>query len=213
MDKKTLMTTAVVALVAALIGGYVAGLVGNNQQELGATGTRFPNGLSTNSTSPAAGELQTTTLEVDSTSSFEGVASFAAQPKFDAGSLHSYPLSTSTPASLTLAASDVTNYESVVMLPTVGSITVTLPASSTLSAFVPTAGDWAEQCYTNATSTASFGITLAGGTGTNLLVASSSATAVGSKILLPGKTGCIKYFRIGAGANASDINAILTVFN
>jgi len=59
---------ALVAIVIA-IGGYAYPKI---QENLGATGTRFPNGLSTNSTSPAVGELQTTTLEVDSTSSFEG---------------------------------------------------------------------------------------------------------------------------------------------
>lgn len=133
--------------------------------------------------------------------------------QFDAGILHSSTLSTSTPASVTLAASDISGIESIVMLPsaTLG-ITATLPASSTLSAVVPTAGDWAESCITNATTTTGASITIAGGTGTNLLVASSSATALGSKVLLPGKTGCIRFFRIGAGNNSSDINALLTVF-
>ncbi len=138
------------------------------------------------------------------------VAATIAQ--FDAGVLHSYTLSTSTPASLTLAASDVTNYESVIVLPTVGDVTLTLPASSTLSAIVPAAGDWQELCIVNATTTNIGRITIAGGTGTTLQVASSSATALGSKLILPGKTGCIKFFRIGAGNNALDINALLTVF-
>src|SRR3990167_9594572 len=41
-------------------------VVSKQSVPLGATGTRFPNGLSTNSTSPSAGELLTTTLQVGS---------------------------------------------------------------------------------------------------------------------------------------------------
>lgn len=61
------------ALVAVVIAIIAPAFYGGNT--FGASGTRFPNGLSTNSTSPAVGELQTTTLEVDSTSSFEGALS------------------------------------------------------------------------------------------------------------------------------------------
>lgn len=61
---------ALVAIVIA-ISSILFSFGGEN---FGATGTRFPNGLSTNSTSPAVGELQTTTLEVDSTTSLEGDA-------------------------------------------------------------------------------------------------------------------------------------------
>ncbi len=141
-----------------------------------------------------------------------GIAA-SALAQFDAGVLHSYPLSTSTPASLTLAASDIGNYQSLIILPTVGDITVTLPASSTLSALAPTAGDWQELCIVNATTSATAGIiTLVGGTGVNLQVASSTGSAVGVKVLRGGATGCIKFIRIGAGASALDINAALTVF-
>jgi cell wall-associated NlpC family hydrolase len=159
------------------------------------------------------------TVAITGATSITGAATLAStlgvtgKVTTDGGIVHSYPLSTSTPASMTLAASDLTAYESIVMLPTVGSITVTLPASSTLSSAVsPTAGDWEDKCITNATTTSGQNITLAGGTGTSLLVASSSATALGSKVLFPGKTGCFKVFRIGAGNNASDLNFLLTVF-
>lgn len=57
------------AVLVALTVGVALGawLVRDNQQTLGASGTRFPNGLSTNSTSPSAGQLLTTTLKVGST--------------------------------------------------------------------------------------------------------------------------------------------------
>lgn len=67
--KNNLLVTSVVAFVAAIVGGIlVAALVGNNQQApvsptVGG-GTRYPNGLSTDTTSPSAGEVRTTTLTV-----------------------------------------------------------------------------------------------------------------------------------------------------
>lgn len=149
---------------------------------------------------------------ISGASTFSAIPTFSSILQLDAGAVHSYPNSTTTNATQTLVAADITNYESIVALPNVGSITLTLPASSTLSAFVPNAGDWQEQCIVNATTTTGIIVTLAGGTGVNLQVASSSVSAVGSLALLPGKTGCIKYFRIGAGGNSSDINALLTVF-
>ncbi len=49
--------------VLALILGFVGAVGGNNQlQELGVTGTRFPNGLSADSTSPSAGQVRGTTF-------------------------------------------------------------------------------------------------------------------------------------------------------
>lgn len=58
-DLKTIATSAITAIVVVV----VAGLVGGNQSDqFGATGTRFPNGISTDSTSPVAGEVRTTTF-------------------------------------------------------------------------------------------------------------------------------------------------------
>lgn len=157
--------------------------------------------------------LTSTSGSFSTTLAVTGVATFTAQSVMNGGVLHSYPLSTSTPASLTLAASDITNYESIVQLPSAGSaITDTLPASSSLSAFVPTAGDWAEQCITNGTTTAAINITIAGGTGTHLLTATTTPGGGAVTAIGPGNTGCIKYFRVGAGNNARDINALLTIF-
>lgn len=92
--------------------------------------------------------------------------------------------STSTPASLTLQASDFASVSLLSDTPTVGSITLTLPASSTLSQFLPNVGDSEQFFIVNATSTAGTNITIAGGTGslleksstTTLMVAGGSAT-------------------------------------
>src|SRR3990167_4610088 len=54
---------AMVVVTIIAIGGYFFPLV---QSVLGSSGTRFPNGLSTNTTSPSVGELLTTTVQVGS---------------------------------------------------------------------------------------------------------------------------------------------------
>lgn len=133
----------------------------------------------------------------------------------DAGTLASYTNSTSSvQTSQTLAASDIANYSSVIFTPNVGSITLTLPASSTLSAFLPTAGDWTQQCWLNATSSAGKKITFAAGTGIDLEVASSTATTQGTPGLFigPGDSACFRFIRKPATASAFDIAAQLTSF-
>ena len=66
------VNTGLILVVAILV------LVGGNQSAVGASGTRFPNGLSTNTTSPSAGEIETTTLTVTatSTSASQGTPSY-----------------------------------------------------------------------------------------------------------------------------------------
>jgi len=86
-------------------------------------------------------------------------------------------LSTTTPTSLTLKPSDVQNVTLISMVPTVGNITVTLPATTTsgMSTWIPNTGDSDEILFQNATTTAGVTVTLAAGTGT--LVLNSSTTA------------------------------------
>ncbi len=65
--------TGVIGLVAITALIISLAKVGGNSQpvesgDFGSTGTRFPNGLSTNTTSPVPGELRTTTLTVTGTS-------------------------------------------------------------------------------------------------------------------------------------------------
>ena len=144
-----------------------------------------------------------------------GVGTFNAQPVLNAGALHSYVNSTSTTATTyTLVAADILNYESVVITPNTGDLTLTLPASSTLSAFVPTAGDWAEQCWYNASTTAGIDITFAAGTGIDLEVASSTSGGAQSPVLtmLANSSACFKYIRKPATASAFDIIVQMTRF-
>lgn len=60
--------------VNCILGGQSEQLEGM----LGASGSRFPNGISANSTSPSAGEVRGTTLAITSTSAFTGDADFSA---------------------------------------------------------------------------------------------------------------------------------------
>lgn len=91
------------------------------------------------------------------------------------GLLQGGVLSTTTGASMTLRASDFSTQSLISMLPTVGAITVTMPASTTLNSLLPNAGDSKEFVFHNSTTTAAQSITIAGGTGTLLQIASSSA--------------------------------------
>lgn len=68
MDIKNILVTALIAIVV-VIGANV--LVGDNQG-VGA-GSRFPNGISADSTSPSAGEVRGTTLQVDNGSATTSV--------------------------------------------------------------------------------------------------------------------------------------------
>lgn len=88
---------------------------------------------------------------------------------------------------------------------------ITLPASSTLAGFMR-AGDRKTFCIQNATSTSGVNMTFVSGLGTNLSVASSSATAVGSSKLQPAHIGCFTIFRGVATSTANDFYATLTEF-
>jgi len=78
-DKKISIIIATLAIVLAIgvaisVGSISGGLngianaIGEFGPNVGASGTRFPNGLSTTSTSPSAGEVRTSTLTVTGTS-------------------------------------------------------------------------------------------------------------------------------------------------
>lgn len=63
MNSKEIAIGAVAALAGIVFGGiFVAGLVGGNQSDQTFGGTRFPGGISGDSTSPSPGEVRGTTL-------------------------------------------------------------------------------------------------------------------------------------------------------
>lgn len=69
--KNILISSSVSAVVAIFIV-MTFGVVGGNNQPFGATGTRFPNGISADSTSPSAGQVRGTSLTVTAASTLTG---------------------------------------------------------------------------------------------------------------------------------------------
>lgn len=151
--------TGLIVLVAILV------LVGGNQsadqvEQVGAPGSRFPNGLSADTTSPIVGEVRGTYLTITSTATTGG----------------GIRATSTTNTAETLLASDFDTENVIDYTPNgaVAGTTVTLPASSTLSAFIPTAGQTRTVFIRNATTTAATTVIIAGGSGTLLKVASST---------------------------------------
>jgi len=80
----------------------------------------------------------------------------------------------------TLLAADLNKAKVIAYTLNVQDATLTLPATSTLSSFIQQAGETRAIFIRNATTTASMDLTIAGGTGMNLLVASSTKVIVGN---------------------------------
>ena len=129
----------------------------------------------------------------------------------NAGVLHSSVLATST-GSNTLGVLDLNGYETVIVTPTgaAAAKTLTFAASSTMSAWLPTAGDWQDTCFLNA-STSVATLVFATGTGIDLQVATSTNGNGGAMDLTisPDGTACFKFIRKAATASAFDIEANL----
>lgn len=97
--------------------------------------------------------------------------------------------STTTPASMTLKEGDFDVENLIDMNPTVGSITVTLPATSTITTVIPNVSDYRQILIRNATTTAGVTITLAAGTGWDLQTGTSTA------VIYPGDYMHLNFFR------------------
>lgn len=106
----------------------------------------------------------------------------------------------------TLLASDFDTENVIAYTLNVQDATLTLPATSTLSSFIATAGQTRTIFIRNATTTASMDITLAGGTGMNLLTASSS------KIILGNSTGSNSAKLDFVRRADTDIDVTMTIF-
>lgn len=111
----------------------------------------------------------------------------------------------------TLLASDIDTENVVDYTANVSSVTLTLPASSTMTGLVPKAGLTRTIFIRNATTTAAINLTLAGGTGTILKQATSSNQA-GAKTIY-GDTDGDNYARLDLIRKANtDIDVLMTVF-
>lgn len=84
MNPSNILTSALTAAVVVVV---MTVLVGGNQPDVG--GTRFPNGISVDGTSPSSGELRSTTLTTTGAATISGVASLQAESN-KIGSANSY---------------------------------------------------------------------------------------------------------------------------
>ena len=88
-------------------------------------------------------------------------------------------LSTSTLATaITFIASDLLTYSTWEVTPNTADLTYTFPATSTLSAIVPTAGDSRSWTIVNATTTAGIDVIFAAGTGSTIKGAGGAALTI-----------------------------------
>ena len=99
-----------------------------------------------------------------------------------------YVASSTVNSAETLLASDLA-YPTIFYTPNVNAVTLTLPATSTLTTLVATAGSRSSVLIYNATSTATKNITIAVGTGMNLIRATSTSA------ILPGGFGRLTFLR------------------
>lgn len=156
MSNKNLTIGLLVAIVIA-IGGYMfpqikSGMVSGTVSPTDVQATNFTEVTASNGMLITAGGLTTNTLTTS-------------------GTINS--TSTSGTAN-TLTQFDLNGFSEVAVTINVSTLTWTLPASSTLTTFIPLSGNKTIITFANATTTAAANLTLAGGTGTFLSTASST---------------------------------------
>jgi len=169
---KNIITAGVTALFVAIL---VVVLVGGNHQS-GQVGYSA-NGNSTNYNVLGASSLFVGSGCNDANSTCTGAA-INSSGVIKSGGIDTV-VSTSTQTAYTVTQADLLAASLLTFTPLNTALTATLPASSTLTTFLPNAGDTSSIVVYN-TSSATTTI-IAGGTGTTLLSASSTATIQATK--------------------------------
>ncbi len=114
---------------------------------------------------------------------------------------------TSTSTSYTLSASEFDTENVLQITPGGASMTLTLPATSTLTSFIPTAGQTRTVYIRNATTTAGINITVASGAGT--ILRSASSTAIIQSDTAGAKGARLDFVRRSTG----DISVFIDTYN
>ena len=205
------MKTFITALVGGITAVVMVGLVGNQSDlvqrvvtkvigqvevanVLGASGSRFPNGLSADGTSPSAGQIRGATLlttgavTLQSTLAVTGATTLTGAT--DAGvftqgggcTASSTTVATETWSEAFMIASNCYTYSGSTFA---AAITITLPATSTMTTLLPNAGDTRQWFYdpsayaaaTTTTFAAGTGIILMEPDGQNVIIAGSTSAA------------------------------------
>lgn len=137
-------------------------------------------------------------INTDDAATFTSTVAATGKVTLNGGQLRSYTNSTSTTATTyTAVQADILNYDTILMTPNTAAITITLPATSTLTSMVPAAGDRQETCIYNATSTTAATITLAAGAGMDLeRTATSTVTGSTGVLAIAGRnSACLTFIR------------------
>ena len=163
---------------------------------IGASGTRFPHGISADSTSPSTGEVRGATLTTTGAATIGGIVD---NTQGFAGDV--FASSTGLVNAGTLTESDLLAYEYFKITANLaGGFALTLPATSTMTTFIPNAGDYKDICIENATSSTQ-ALTITEGTGIRL-VASTNAM----DIIDETEVSCIRFIR----ENDTDVIGVMT---
>lgn len=153
-------------------------LVSNSQSSnVGASGSRFPSGISADSTSPSAGQVRGTTGTF--TGAFSAGATTMGATTMGVLTQGGLIRATSSPGSAeTLLSSDMETYSIIDYTPTVQSLTLTLPATTTFPS-IATPGQMRSWVIRNAT-TSSVNITITAGTGIDLQEPNGGDVVIGT---------------------------------
>ncbi len=216
-----LLKIAVIALVASFIGGYIGGLVGNNQPDLSGV-TNYDildvtDGYRVDGTTVIDGDGNVDGVITSSTGSFSSTlivnGLFTYSPTATA--------TTTTGASATLVENDLLSVGYHVITPgdlaEGADFTYTLPATTTLSTFLSGVGERAEVCWFMTATTSDSNIIFAAGTGIDLRFASSTVTGQAVPGLQFGSEQdmCLKFMRQPKGNSVSspgDMTAIIEIY-
>lgn len=182
--KENFINTALIVAISAIIASII--VLGTSGGGTFGAASRAPN---------VDAEFSTVTA---TTGTFSSTATFGGFLTTNAGLLQSYVNATSTTAtSMTMVQADILNYNTLLITPTVGALTYTLPATSTLTSFVPTAGDRVDQCWYNATSTTAATVTVVAGAGIDLERTATSTISGSAGVIAIGarNSACFTFIR------------------
>lgn len=153
----------------------VEGVVDSVSGVFGASGSRFPNGISADSTSPSAGEVRGTTLTATGAATVGGsldVSGETAVQGFTQGggcTASSTTAATELWTEADLLGSNCFEYDGA----TAAAISITLPATSTMTTLLPNPGDFRRWVYTGYTAAATT-TTFVAGAGIDLIAVSNA---------------------------------------
>lgn len=170
MTKTIKIIIGFLALVVIVLGGYIVSHSSSKNHDVKVKGIGEPSGFDNVN---LTGSIRTGVAAGDTSVTTNGNGSATVGGNI----VNSSAIATTTVAtSQTLKSSDIIGFSAILMTPNVGSDTITLPASSTLSTWLANAGDTTSFVLFNSTTTAGVNLTVVAGTGT--LVESASSTAV-----------------------------------